>query len=188
MMRWAMPLVYVLLSGCNSEPNPNGGSDLGELDPRCEALCSEQATDCSDAVSECEQLCQVRIAGVSDLCATCLVEDAQTDCGGSSLCCPNPSFPNTVLDCDSSCATSQGVNPQGDHPVCVKICTSDDAACEDSDAYCLQKCHARIAGVSGLCATCLLDGAYGGECGAGQACCPYLECPTSAEDCAGVCN
>ena len=53
---------------------------------------------------------------------------------------------------------------------------------------CLQQCDARVAGVSGLCALCLLEGANGGTCASGQTCCPSPHFPTTVEACASVCS
>ena len=80
------------------------------------------------------------------------------------------------------------MNPPDDHPICTDLCFSSDTECSSAVAQCLDECHARIQGVSGLCALCLLDGAYGGVCGGGGACCPDPEFPASANACATVCD
>ncbi len=165
------------------------GNGLGELDPRCGALCDEEDAACSDEVTECEQLCQVRIAGVASPCATCLMENAHLgDCGGGGPCCPDPDFETSVLDCAALCADSEGLNPTGDHPVCVSLCSSEDPACASDAGQCLDECQARIDGVSGLCATCLLEGASGGDCGGGGPCCPDIQFWNSPVDCAALCS
>jgi hypothetical protein len=52
----------------------------------------------------------------------------------------------------------------------------------------MDQCEARVSGVSGLCALCLLDRANGGSCGSGQICCPHPEFPASTSDCTDVCK
>jgi hypothetical protein len=169
--------------------NGGGGVGLGQLDPRCESLCDDSDAACSADVVECQQECQVRVAGMSGLCATCLLEGSDGGtCGSGGTCCPNPSFPSSVLDCASSCSGSMGVNPSGDHPICIAICNSDDAACDADVTQCFQECRARIQGVSGICALCLLEDADGGVCGSGDLCCPDPNFPTSVEACAGACG
>ncbi len=166
-----------------------GGGGLGQLDPRCESLCADSDVACAAEVTRCQPVCQVRVTGMSALCATCLLEGSNGgSCGPGGPCCPNPNFPNSVLDCASPCSGSQGVNPSGDHPICTDICSSSDAACSTAAAQCLQECQARIQGVSGLCALCLLEGAQGGGCAAGLSCCPNPTFPTSVSTCASVCG
>jgi hypothetical protein len=142
---------------------------------------------------------------MSPLCATCLLEGSQsgecesTSSGAPAPCCPDPHFPNSVLDCASVCEGSVGASPSGDHPICVDICSDDDPACSEASAQCFQDCRARIQGTTGLCALCLLDGAQSGECegttvagssssGPEPACCPEAYFPTSVTDCASVCG
>ena len=69
-----------------------GGDDgLGELDPRCQSLCSSEEPECTDGVDSCELECQVRVVGMSSICATCLLDNANGgSCGLGGLCCPNP--------------------------------------------------------------------------------------------------
>jgi hypothetical protein len=81
-----------------------------------------------------------------------------------------------------------GVNPSGDHPICAALCSTNDAACSAQAKQCLQECKARIQGVSGLCALCLLEGSNGGDCAPGAPCCPDPEFPTSVSACASVCS
>lgn len=183
-------LTSVLLSSAVLLSCGGGGGDdmLGELDPRCEALCSHDDDACADDVTQCQQLCQVRIAGVESLCASCLLEDAHLDaCGNGGPCCPDPEFETSALDCATSCAGSAGVNPAGGHPVCVAVCSDDDPACVEDAATCMAECQARVDGVSGLCATCLLEGAGSSPCNAGGPCCPDIRFWNTATDCAAVC-
>src|SRR5271157_2609044 len=124
-MAWAVSLAA---AGCGSGGGgggggANGGGDLGPLDSRCAALCASSDNACSSDVAQCQPVCQVRVANMSTLCATCLLQGSNGGaCGGNGPCCPNPEFPQTVLDCASSCTGSAGVNPSGDHPICADIC------------------------------------------------------------------
>lgn len=183
--------VAILLIGaaaCGTRDD-DGLAGLGTLDPRCESLCADTDPACTAEVAECEPLCQVRVAGMTSLCATCLLEGADSgDCGGGGPCCPDPSFMNDVLTCENSCADSAGVNPAGDHPICTSICSDTDPACSTEVTACFQLCGARIEGVSGLCALCLLDGADPGDCGGGGPCCPDPSFPSSVPACAAVCG
>lgn len=140
------------------------------------------------ATADCEPLCQVRVAGMAPLCATCLLDSAGTRCSSNATCCPDPSYPNGVTDCATECAGSAGVNPSGDHPICADICKSDEPSCSTEVASCLSQCDARVAGVSGLCALCLLDNANGGTCGSGMVCCPNPHFPATTASCTSVCN
>ncbi len=178
-------LVLVLVAAC-------GGSDtstsLGEIDARCKTLCASSEPSCGSAVTTCEQECQVRVQNMAPLCGTCLLEHSNGGtCTQGQICCPSPDFPNSVLDCGSSCTGSMGVNPSP-HPICNDICASSEASCGSDVQSCLDQCDARVAGVSGLCALCLLEGANGGTCTSGQTCCPSPHFPTSVESCASVCQ
>ena len=194
-LRFLGPLaVFVLSLGAACSNGGNGGDgggnqELGQLDPRCESLCMSSDTACSPDVTSCQPLCQVRVAGMSSLCATCLLDRSNGGtCSSGTLCCPHPQFPNKALDCASSCTGSKGVNPSGNHPICTKICSNNDASCSTQVSQCIQQCQASIQGVSGLCALCLLDGANGGTCSSGMVCCPHPSFPTSVTDCSSVCN
>lgn len=179
---WKLALVLVVACGGSS-------TSLGPLDPRCEALCSNSTASCSTAVTDCQQECQLRVANMTATCATCLLDHANGGtCSAGQTCCPSPEFPNSVIDCQDSCKGSVGVNPAGDHPICSEICASTDSTCSTEASSCLQQCDARVAGVTGLCALCLLDGANGGACTVGQTCCPSPEFPTSATTCSSVCS
>jgi hypothetical protein len=70
----------------------------------------------------------------------------------------------------------------------LALCSSSEPACETDAAACLAECQARIQGVSGLCALCLLDGAHGGPCSSGSTCCPDPVFPTEVATCAALCN
>jgi len=182
----AVLLGGVLLSCTGGEGDDD---DLGQLDPRCEALCSDDDATCTADVTECEQVCQARIAGVSASCATCLLDNSNGGtCAGGETCCPDPEFPSSALDCAALCEGSVGVNPSGTHPLCDALCSDEDPSCADEVTLCLQECQARIQGVTGLCATCLLEDANGGTCAGGTTCCPDPEFPTSVTDCAALCN
>jgi hypothetical protein len=175
-------------SGGGGGGGGNGAGDLGPLDSRCTALCASSDNACTSNVAQCQPVCQVRVAGMSSLCATCLLQGSNSGaCGGNGPCCPNPEFPQTVVDCASSCVGSAGVNPSGDHPICTDICSSGDATCTAQVTQCLQQCDARVHGVSGLCALCLLEGANGGACPGGAHCCPSPEF-ADPTPCASVCG
>ena len=176
-----------VVGGCGGDDGD--GTDLGELDARCEALCDDDDEVCTEDVAVCELLCQVRVANVEPLCATCLLENSNAGiCLGGEVCCPDPSFPSSVIDCAAVCESSAGVNPGDDHPMCADLCGDDDPACAEDASQCLDACTARVRGVSGLCANCLLDGTHNGVCVPGSPCCPDPEFPTSATDCAAVCG
>ena len=178
-------LVIAVLAACGGS---NPSDSIGDIDARCTALCTSSEPTCSADVTTCEQECQLRVQNVQPFCATCLLEDSNGgECSVNQICCPSPEFPNSVLDCGSACADSAGVNPSN-HPICADICASDDAACSTDAKACLDECNARVAGVSGLCALCLLDGANGGVCAGGQTCCPNPQFPRSVNDCASVCT
>ena len=182
-MKWLVAMV--LLVGC-------GGSDtsssLGEIDARCKALCASSEPTCGSDVTTCEQECQIRVQNMAPLCGTCLLEHSNGGtCAAGEVCCPSPDFPNSVMDCGSSCSGSVGVNPSP-HPICNDICASHEPTCSAQVQSCLDACDARVAGVSGLCALCLLEGANGGTCASGEVCCPSPHFPTSVETCASVCQ
>jgi hypothetical protein len=186
----AIGLLWLGLTACGGEgDDDDNGGGLGTLDARCEALCADSEPACDADVAACEPVCQVRVAGMAPLCATCLIEGANNGaCGGGGPCCPDPDFPNSVLDCASSCGDSAGVNPSGDHPICTALCADDDPACSADSTQCFQQCQARIQGVSGLCALCLLEGASNGSCSPGQPCCPDPDFPTPVSACAAACG
>jgi len=179
-------VAMVVTAACGGGDSENSG--LGTLDGRCQALCADTDTGCEDDTARCELECQVRVAGMEPTCATCLLENSNAGtCGGGSTCCPDPEFNNSVLECASLCSTSEGVNPSGNHPICAAICATTDITCEDAETSCLAECNARVQGVTGLCALCLLEDANGGVCG-GSPCCPdNPEFPTSVQECASVC-
>jgi hypothetical protein len=187
-MKW---LVLVLVAACGGSSGDDGMS-LGTIDARCKTLCASNEPTCGSDVTTCEQECQVRVQDMKPLCGTCLLENANGgECTTGQICCPRPEFPNSALDCGSACAGSVGVNPSP-HPICNQICANSDASCGSAVQSCLDTCDARVAGVSGLCALCLLEGANGGVCagggGGGQPCCPSPEFPTSVNACASVCG
>lgn len=190
--RAVLLLVALVAAACGGGGQGGGGDDdgeLGPLDPRCRSLCADSDSACTAEVAECEPVCQVRVAGVSPLCATCLLEGAHNGaCGDGVPCCPDPSFPNSVLECKTACAGSMGVNPAGDHPICADLCSTNDAACNTQARQCLQECEARVQGVSGLCALCLLEGSNGGACSPGAPCCPDPSFPNTVSACASVCS
>lgn len=131
----------------------------------------------------------MRSAQLSAPCSTCLLEGATIGpCSPGEPCCPDPDFARSVLECASSCADSTGVNPAGDHPICVDLCATDEAECSTDAEQCFDACNARIQGVSGLCALCLLEGASSGGCNGDGPCCPDPDYPASAEACASVCG
>jgi hypothetical protein len=179
-------LVMVLVAACGGD---SSSTSLGEIDARCKSLCASSEASCSMDVTTCEQDCQLRVQNMAPLCATCLLESSNAGtCSQGQVCCPSPEFPNSVLDCGSACAGSVGVNPTPHHPICSDLCASTDAACSADAQSCLDQCDARVAGVSGLCALCLLEGANGGVCASGQTCCPSPHFPTSVADCSSVCT
>lgn len=184
----ALCLTGAIFAGCSSDGGSSAGPAYSEIDQRCQTLCASSAPACQPEVSSCELECQSRIEGVSAVCAACLLEDAHGGpCAGGGPCCPRPEF-SAVLSCADLCAGEVGVNPEGEHPMCAALCSSDEPACEDGVASCAQSCQGRIMGVSGLCATCLLEGAYGGPCAEGALCCPGRpEFPQGARDCAPLC-
>ncbi len=181
-----MCLVVTLLGvGCGG----GGGDDgLGTLDARCMALCMSSEPTCTTEVTDCQTQCQLRVADVASACTTCLLDHANAGtCASGMVCCPNAEFPNGVEDCKTECAGSAGVNP-AQHPLCTDLCASDEPTCTSQASMCVDTCEARIHGVTGLCALCLLDGANGGNCASGQICCPDPHFPTATSDCADVCN
>src|SRR5438105_2266581 len=144
MMKLVFVLVVVVACGGSS-------TSLGPPDPRCESLCASTTASCSMAVTDCQQECQLRVANMTPTCTTCLLDQANGGtCSSGMTCCPSPEFPNSVLDCQSSCSGSVGVNPSGDHPICTKICASSDASCSAQASSCLEQCDARVRGVTGL--------------------------------------
>lgn len=180
----AWVVVMMIGSGC-------GGGEamsLGPIDARCTALCMSSEPTCTTDVTDCEQLCQLRVADVASLCTTCLLDHSNAGtCGSGQVCCPDPNFPNGVLDCTTECTGSVGVNPSA-HPICTDVCASNEPSCSAAVTTCLDQCEARVHGVTGLCALCLLDGANGGTCGSGQICCPHPEFPAQTAACAAVCQ
>src|SRR5688572_2730113 len=62
-------------------------------------------------------------------------------------------------------------------PRCASLCEDSEAACSARVVECQRECQIRVAGMSGLCATCLLEGADGGTCGSGGLCCPNPSFP-----------
>jgi hypothetical protein len=182
---WKRVLV-VLVAACGA----SGSGQLGDIDARCKTLCASTVASCSTEVTNCEDECQLRVANLAPLCSTCLLENADGGtCSSGMTCCPDAHFPSTPIDCANSCTGSTGVNPSGDHPICSAICSSADPTCSAGVMTCLSECDARVKGVSGLCALCLLDGAYGGVCSSGQQCCPsHPEFPTSVTACDSVCK
>jgi len=184
-MKWMV--VLVLVAACGGSGGDDGMS-LGAIDARCKTLCASNEPACGSDVTACEQECQVRVQDMAPLCGTCLLEHSNGGvCSSGQLCCPSPEFPNSVMDCGSSCTGSVGVNP-APHPICTSLCSSTDASCSAQAQSCLDSCEARIAGVSGLCALCLLEGANGGVCDSNQTCCPAANFPTSVESCASDCG
>jgi hypothetical protein len=176
-------------AACGGGGGARDAAGSGALDPRCESLCATTATDCNAKVASCEAVCQIRVTGMAPTCATCLLEQSNGGvCADALTCCPSPEFPMRTLDCASACAGSVGVNPSVTHPICAALCASDDASCQTDAAHCVDTCQARIHGVSGLCALCLLDRANGGSCTPGAPCCPHPEFPTSANACASLCS
>lgn len=188
-------LALVALCACSGtdsidHSDTDGGVDEEvEIDGRCRALCSDSDESCSADVTSCELVCQSRIAGVSSLCATCLLEGANGGaCDGGGPCCPDPDFPSSPLDCSAVCTGESGAPFSGVHPVCEDLCASDDGSCSAQAGQCRDECSARVNGVSGLCATCLLEDANGGACDGGGPCCPDPNFPTGAADCLAFCG
>lgn len=165
----------------------SGGGDLGPPDSRCQSLCASADATCAADVSACQDQCQLRVTDIAPLCTTCLLDGASGGtCNSGAPCCPRAYFPDGVSDCSDACAGSTGVNPT-DHPICDEICASSDASCSAEVTSCLDQCEARIAGVSGVCALCLLDGASGGDCASGTRCCPHPYFPTPVSACSAFC-
>lgn len=168
------------------------GDDAGPaaaVDERCVALCEDDAPECADAVADCRAVCAARIDGLEGLCRACLLEDANGGaCSAGSLCCPDPEFPSSTLDCAEVCADQPGAAPADPHPLCLDVCTDEDPACAEDAAACLGECTRLIEGVSGYCATCLLEEAHGGACGGGGPCCPSFSPGRSVLDCVDVCD
>ena len=178
----------IVFAACDGGSSGTGPDPFATIDARCKALCMSDEPTCSTDVTTCEQECQLRVAGMQSLCATCLLENSDGgDCASGEICCPDAHFPNGALDCKDACATSTGVNP-AHNPLCSDLCSSDEPTCTDEATACLDQCEARIAGVSGLCALCLLDDANGGTCSSGSVCCPSPHFGTTVEACADVCQ
>lgn len=72
-------------------------------------------------------------------------------------------------------------------PRCVDLCETDEPVCAEQAASCLLICEARIAGLTSLCRTCLLEGSNGGACAGDGPCCPDPAFETSTLDCAEAC-
>ena len=176
--------VVVVLVGCGGG---GGTMPFDTIDARCTALCKSSEPTFSDEVTTCEQECQLRVADVMSLCTTCLLDHANAGtCAQGQICCPNAEFPNGVQDCKTECTGSVGVNP-APSPLCTDLCASTEPTCTAQAQSCLDQCEARVNGVSGLCALCLLDGANGGTCTSGQICCPSPHFPAQTADCTAVC-
>ncbi|MDQ3033570.1 MAG: hypothetical protein M3Y87_14215 [Myxococcota bacterium] len=188
-------LVVSLTCGCSGDaPLPAEPP----ADSRCEAVCADSATDptCDPGVRRCEIECNARVEGLTSLCSACLVEGAGrggTPCLPGGVCCAGGiDYDNGPLDCEASCAGDVGPPVRDPDPRCEALCsTIDEAACASVRSSCYASCQARIAGTSGLCATCLLEGAgvSGTPCLPGEPCCPSgLELRSSVEDCAPICS
>jgi hypothetical protein len=178
-------MFVLVLGACGSS---GGGDTLGTLDPRCSALCASSDATCSGEVTDCQNLCQVRVAGMASTCATCLLDGSNGgSCAAGQTCCPDPHFA-AVMGCADPCKDSQGVNPSGTHPICADLCATTEASCSTQAASCVSECQARIAGVSGLCALCLLQGASGGNCSSGMVCCPNPSFPMAVSACSAFCG
>lgn len=179
-------MVLVLVAACGG--SSGDGMSLGAIDARCKTLCASNEPTCGSDVTRCEQECQLRVQNMAPQCGTCLLENSNGGtCSNGQVCCPRADFPNSALDCGSACAGSVGVNPSP-HPICNDICGSSEPSCGSDVQSCLDACDQRVAGVSGLCALCLLEGANGGTCASGQICCPSPHFPTSVNACASVCG
>lgn len=177
--------VVAILVGCGGGGSSGGPFD--SIDARCTALCMSSEPTCAADVTDCEQLCQLRVADVQSLCTTCLLDHANGGtCSSGAVCCPRAHFPNGVEDCKTECTGSTGVNPT-EHPVCADICASSEPSCTAQAQSCLDQCEARVHGVSGLCALCLLEGANGGTCASGSICCPSPHFPNGTADCTDAC-
>ncbi len=189
MIRATFVVCFVLIAAaCAACSDSDSSNDLGPNDARCVALCKDTDAACAADVRECEAVCQVRVKEMQPLCATCLIENANAGiCGGGSTCCPDAAFPNSPIDCATECSGSIGVNPVN-HPVCVELCATANDACSPQAAECMQACQARVTGVSGLCALCLLEGARNGACNVGSLCCPDPSFPATTSMCAAVCG
>ncbi len=168
---------------------PDAGGPGQALDERCVALCEDEDPVCADAVNGCRAVCAARIDGLEGLCRACLLEDANGGaCAGGATCCPDPEFPTSTLDCAEVCAEQPGAAPADPHPLCLDVCSDEDPACAEDAAACLAECARLIEGVSGYCATCLLEEANGGACAGGASCCPSFSPGRSVLDCVDVCD
>ncbi|MBO6939421.1 MAG: hypothetical protein JJ863_30905 [Deltaproteobacteria bacterium] len=132
-IRWMVASVALLAVACGDDgrtgtsPGIDGGGGPGADsgaptgDPRCVALCTDDAAPTDDycsptSVSQCSSLCETRIAGVSNLCAECLLEDS--DFLYSNVI----ALPDECVS-DSSCASGQRCDRRG-----CEYCEGDSAA------------------------------------------------------------
>lgn len=203
-MRTVLLIAALTLAACTAEQDlgmrPDAQTQEAGLPPsdaRCEALCADSTTDakCDPGVLRCELECNARVEGLSMLCSACLVERARRErrvcLRGEACCSGGVEFPNGVLDCAASCADDVGASVRAPDPRCEAICGVIDAdECGAARSACSSTCQARIDGTTGLCATCLLDGASvaGSVCLSGGPCCSMnLEFRTRVEECAAIC-
>src|SRR3569623_3590854 len=136
-MKWMVGLV--LVSACGGSGGDDGMS-LGAIDARCKTLCASNEPACGSDVTACEQECQVRVQDMAPLCGTCLLEHSNGSvCSSGQLCCPSPEFPNSVMDCGSSCSGSVCVYT-ATNEIFTSLCSSTDVSCSAQAQSCLDSC------------------------------------------------
>ncbi len=138
-----LPLILAL-AACEvaDDDGPGEVSD----DPRCSALCSDEAPERDDAfavcsaqsLQQCGELCEARIASSENLCAECLLEDAQlptpVDESSAHEVCVDDGVCYLGLSrwCEDSCWVSPGVVSCGGS--CDGAVEGYEAEVEDGDA------------------------------------------------------
>ena len=148
MKTWLGVAVVLLATACG------GGDGGGNVDPRCNSLCTidepevEGAFDiCSDrSAQQCKQECTVRIADANSLCASCLLEQAcfAPACGASGdgpACDANGQC--TVTGREGSCMYPAGDDAARDN--CLRQveprrsveCTPEYRSVEECSAVCV---------------------------------------------------
>ena len=70
---------------------------------------------------------------------------------------------------------------------CKALCASTEATCSTEVTTCEQECQLRVADISPVCTTCLLENSHGGTCSVGMICCPDPQFPQGPVDCASSC-
>ena len=93
----------------------------------------------------------------------------------------------TVTVCGSS-GESAGTDLGPADPRCDSLCADSDMMCTADIATCKSVCKVRVANLSSLCSTCLLEGSNGGSCGGGGTCCPHASFPKGVLDCPAACT